>query len=73
MEKGAGPQHRLRVFISLRRSSVAIYSALNFFFGMTSATNQVQFLTTLGLKKPGQISSRVEVDCAIRLAAKVAA
>src|ERR1700686_366625 len=41
---------------SIWRSSVTICSALNLFFGMTKAPFQAHFLTTLGLKKPGQVS-----------------
>ena len=40
---------------SIWRSSVTICSALNLFFGMTSSFPSYS-LTTLGLKKPGQVS-----------------
>jgi hypothetical protein len=42
---------------SIWRSSVTICSALNLFFGMTQALFQAHFLTTLGLKIPGQVSN----------------
>jgi hypothetical protein len=42
---------------SIWRSSVTICSALNLFFGMTQAPFQAHFLTSLGLKKPGQVTS----------------
>jgi hypothetical protein len=41
---------------SIWRSSVTICSALNRFFGMTQAPFQAQFLTSLGLKKPSQVT-----------------
>src|ERR1019366_1898981 len=41
---------------SIWGSSVTICSALNLFFGMTQAPFQAHFLTTLGLKKPGQVN-----------------
>src|SRR5450830_1640037 len=41
---------------SIWRSSVTICSALNLFFGMTQAPFQAHCLTTLGSKKPGQVS-----------------
>src|SRR5476651_2629792 len=44
---------------SIWRSSVTICSALNLFFGMTQAPFQAHSLTTLGSKKPGQVSARV--------------
>src|ERR1019366_7357013 len=40
---------------SIWRSNVTICSALNLFFGMTSSFPSYS-LTTLGLKKPGQVS-----------------
>ena len=43
---------------AVARSSVTICSALNLFFGMTQAPFQAHFLTSLGLKNPGQ-NSRV--------------
>src|SRR6202142_318564 len=44
---------------SIWRSSVTICSALNLFFGMTQAPFQAHFLTSLGLKKPGQVKVSV--------------
>jgi hypothetical protein len=41
---------------SIWRSSVTICSALNLFFGMTKAPFQAHFLTSLGPKKPGQVT-----------------
>jgi MrcB-like, N-terminal domain len=41
---------------SIWRSSVTICSALNLFFGMTQAPFQAHSLTTLGSKKPGQVT-----------------
>src|SRR5450631_3396775 len=43
---------------SIWRSSVTICSALNLFFGMTQAPFQAHSLTTLGSKKPGQVTDR---------------
>jgi len=43
---------------SIWRSSVTICSALNLFFGMTQVPFQAHFLTSLGLKKPGQVNYR---------------
>jgi hypothetical protein len=45
---------------SIWRSSVTICSALNLFFGMTQAPFQAHFLTSLGLKKPGQLSFKIK-------------
>jgi hypothetical protein len=42
---------------SIRRSSVTICSAPNLFFGMTQAPFQAHSLTTLGLKKPSQVTA----------------
>src|ERR1039457_437536 len=42
---------------SIWRSSVTICSALNLFFGMTQAPFQAHSLTTLGSKKPGQVTN----------------
>jgi hypothetical protein len=41
---------------SIARSTVTNCSALNLFFGMTKAPFQDHFLTSLGLKKPGQVT-----------------
>jgi hypothetical protein len=43
---------------SIWRSSVTICSALNLFFGMTQAPFQAHSLTTLGSKKPGQVTQQ---------------
>jgi hypothetical protein len=43
---------------SIWRSSVTICSALNLFFGMTSSFPSYS-LTTLGPKKPGQVTSSI--------------
>src|SRR5664279_4953064 len=46
---------------SIWRSSVTICSALNLFFGMTSSFPSYS-LTTLGLKKPGQVNDQQSAD-----------
>src|SRR5450755_2571879 len=48
---------------SIWRSSVTICSALNLFFGMTQAPFQAHSLTTLGLKKPGQVTTARRSFC----------
>jgi hypothetical protein len=48
---------------SIWRSTVTICSALNLFFGMTSSFPSYS-LTTLGLKKPGQVTKKSSGQCA---------